>query len=73
MTSVDSAGGAPTRSSAATIPPERGAGDGTLLGKRYAHEPSGTEVLCTKPGTGSLSIGSDPLVLRAAKPLPASD
>lgn len=73
MTSVDSAGGAPTRSRAAATTPEQGDGDGTLLGKRYAHEPSGTEVLCTKPGTGALSVGSDPLVVRAAKPLPASD
>jgi hypothetical protein len=31
------------------------------------------EVLCTKPGDGSLSIGDTPLQVKEAKPLPASD
>jgi hypothetical protein len=43
------------------------------LGKRYADEETGTEVLCTKPGEGSLSIGDVPLPFKDAKPLPASD
>ena len=46
---------------------------GTLLGKRYAHEVSGIEVLCTKPGAGGLSVGDDPVPVKAAKPLPSSD
>jgi hypothetical protein len=46
---------------------------GTALGKRYVDESDGLEVLCTKAGNGSLSIGSDLLVLKAAKALPASD
>jgi len=46
---------------------------GTLLGKRYFHEQSGVEVLCTKPGAGSLAVGGEPLLLKAAKPLPSSD
>ncbi|HWE68979.1 MAG TPA: hypothetical protein VG205_01380, partial [Acidimicrobiales bacterium] len=46
---------------------------GTLLGKRYSDEGSGIEVLCTKPGEGSLSIGDTPLLAKEAKPLPASD
>lgn len=46
---------------------------GTQLGKRYASEAFGVEVLCTKPGTGSLSVGDDPLPLKEAKPLPSSD
>jgi hypothetical protein len=46
---------------------------GTLLGKRYSDEASGIEVLCTKPGEGSLSIGEMPLLPKEAKPLPASD
>jgi len=29
---------------------------GTLLGKRYADEVSGLEVLCTKPGVGTLTL-----------------
>jgi hypothetical protein len=47
--------------------------DGTLLGKRYAHSDTGVELLCTKQGTGSLSIGAVPLGIKDAKPLPASD
>jgi len=47
---------------------------GTQIGKRYADEELGLEVLCTKGGKGSLSLGGDePLEVKAAKPLPASD
>ncbi len=46
---------------------------GTQLGKRYASEAIGVEVLCTKGGAGTISIGEDPLELKGAKPLPASD
>ena len=46
---------------------------GTLLGKRYADELRGFEVLCTKGGTGALSLGGKVLTLRAATPLPSSD
>jgi hypothetical protein len=46
---------------------------GTLLGKRYADEDSGLEVLCTKAGDGSLSIGDVPVGVKTAKPLPSSD
>jgi hypothetical protein len=46
--------------------------EGTAMGKRYVDE-SGAEVLVTKAGAGSLSIGNTPLVLKEAKPLPASD
>jgi len=45
---------------------------GTLIGKCYVHD-SGLEVLCTKPGDGSLSIDGEILVEKDAKPLPASD
>jgi hypothetical protein len=44
-----------------------------LLGKRYADECSGLEVLCVRPGSGPLCIGDRELVVRTAKPLPASD
>jgi len=47
--------------------------EGTLLGKRYVHEASGLELLCTKPGDGSLSSEGAPLPLKEAKPLPSSD
>jgi hypothetical protein len=48
-------------------------GGGTQLGKRYVHESSGLEVLCTKPGDGSLSVGAEPLELKGTKALPSSD
>jgi hypothetical protein len=47
--------------------------NGTELGKRYADEATGLEVLCTKAGEGSLSLGDEPLPLKDAKPLPSSD
>ena len=46
--------------------------DGNAMGKRYVDE-SGAEVLVTKAGAGTLSIGDTPLSLKEAKPLPASD
>ena len=55
---------------AATLDPDHS--DGTLLGKRYA-DPNGLEVLCTKAGEGSLSLGTEPLRMKEAKPLPSSD
>jgi hypothetical protein len=49
-------------------------GAGTQLGKRYtAGEDSGLELLVTKPGTWSLTADGEPVVLKEAKPLPASD
>lgn len=71
-------GGAPMVA-AAEAPDEASRGplaahaDKTLLGKRYVHEASGLELLCTKPGDGSLSIGGEALPLKEAKPLPSSD
>lgn len=50
------------------------AGDATYaIGKRYVEEASGIEVLVVKPGPGPLSIGGNDLVIKEAKPLPASD
>lgn len=46
---------------------------GTAMGKRYGGEDVPVELLCTKPGLGTLSIGADPLPLKEAKALPASD
>ena len=50
-----------------------GLSEGTLLGKRYCDQDGTVEVLCTKPGDGSLGIGQEALGLKEAKPLPASD
>lgn len=48
-------------------------GEATLLGKRYADDELGLELLCTQPGDGALSIGTTPLPIKGAKPLPSSD
>jgi len=46
--------------------------EGNAMGKRYVDE-TGAEVLVTKAGAGTLSVGATPLALKEAKPLPASD
>ena len=43
------------------------------LGKRYLCETCGTEVLCNKPGGGSLACCDHEMKLKEAKPLPSSD
>lgn len=54
--------------------PAPGLDGGSVLGKRYVIEgDASVEVLCTKPGAGSLAVGETPLVLKDAKPLPSSD
>lgn len=52
-----------------------GAADGepTLLGKRYVHDASGLELLCTKGGVGTLRVEGEPLGIKQAKNLPSSD
>jgi hypothetical protein len=47
--------------------------EGTLVGKRYVTEDEAIELLCTKPGAGSLSLGDTALLVKGAKPLPSSD
>jgi hypothetical protein len=68
-------GGAPM---AEDRPAERGAIDpafaeGTKIGKRYVDVAGTVELLCVKPGAGSLSLDGVALVTKDAKPLPASD
>ncbi len=55
----------------AVIDPEQS--EPTLLGKRYTDPDGEVEVLCTKPGPGTLSLDGRPLGLKEAKALPASD
>jgi len=70
------AGGAPMvpidgeKSDGLTLDPSLA--DGNAMGKRYVDD-GGAEVLVTKAGAGTLSIGQTPLSLKEAKPLPASD
>jgi hypothetical protein len=46
---------------------------GTQVGKRYVNQAGDLELLCTKPGKGSLGARGELLVLKSAKPLPSSD
>ena len=47
--------------------------EGTKIGKRYVNAAGTVELLCVKPGQGSLSIAGETLKVKDAKPLPASD
>jgi len=53
--------------------PSPDAAAGTQLGKRYVNEAGDLELLCTKPGQGSLACDGKPLAIKGAKPLPSSD
>jgi len=46
---------------------------GTVMGKRYASEELGLELLCTKPGQGTIAVNGVPLAQLGPKTLPASD
>jgi hypothetical protein len=48
-------------------------GDGPLLGKRYADDDLGLELLCARAGEGALTVGDRVLPVKGAKPLPSSD
>jgi hypothetical protein len=50
-----------------------GLGEGPLLGKRYADDESGLELLCTRAGEGALTVDGRSLLVKGAKPLPSSD
>jgi hypothetical protein len=43
------------------------------LGKRYICDTCGTEILCNKPGNGTIQCCSGEMKLKEAKPLPSSD
>jgi hypothetical protein len=45
----------------------------TLIGKRYWCESAGLELLCTKAGSGQLTVGDEPMVIRSTAALPSSD
>lgn len=47
--------------------------EGTKLGKRYVDAGGTIELLCVKPGSGSLSIAGVTLNTKDAKALPSSD
>ena len=43
------------------------------MGKRYVDPDEKFELLCTKPGKGSLVLDGTPLDVKQAKQLPSSD
>jgi len=47
--------------------------NGTQIGKRYVNDDGSLELLCTKPGEGSLALAGTSLKLKEAKALPSSD
>jgi hypothetical protein len=68
-------GGAPMAEQAPAV---RGAinpafAQGTRIGKRYVDTAGKLELLCVKPGQGSLSVAGVALDIKDAKPLPSSD
>ena len=46
---------------------------GTKIGKRYVDAAASVELLCVKPGQGSLSLAGVALQVKEAKPLPSAD
>jgi len=62
-----------TAEPAAGLSLKEGADTGSGLGKRYTDESGQLELLVTKAGKGTLALGGEPLSLKQAKPLPASD
>lgn len=63
--------GAASAATDATLDPALA--DDLQVGKRYSEEAAGLEVLCTKPGVGTLTCDGVALAPKDAKPLPASD
>ncbi|MEV0494686.1 hypothetical protein [Streptomyces atratus] len=53
--------------------PDTATDEGPVIGKRYADEESGLQVMCTHGGSGALSADGRPLELLGARQLPASD
>jgi hypothetical protein len=62
---------APTADGSGTLDPAFAAG--TMIGKRYVNADESLELLCTKGGKGSLSLGDTVLEVKQAKALPSSD
>ena len=53
--------------------PDAAFATGTAMGKRYQTPDGSIELLCIKPGKGTLAIDGVPLEMKAAKALPSSD
>lgn len=57
----------------ASTGPDAALADGTLLGKRYADEVTGLQVLCTRSGSGTITIDGRRVTVVTPRQLPASD
>ena len=57
----------------ASAQPDEALASGTMLGKRYADEATGLEVLCTKAGTGTITVDGRRAMVMTPRRLPASD
>jgi hypothetical protein len=69
-------GGAPMAGPNEEVPASaiaEGFAEGTLIGKRYIDAGNRIELLCTKGGKGSLSLGTEALQIKVPKALPSSD
>ncbi|HLG88097.1 MAG TPA: hypothetical protein VKZ79_12980 [Alphaproteobacteria bacterium] len=70
-------GGAPMLPAAEPAPADaaldESLAEGTLIGKRYIDATDRIELLCTKGGKGSLSLGTERLLVKQPKALPSSD
>jgi hypothetical protein len=70
-------GGAPVLAAGSDRPaggaPAGELAEGTLLGKRYADEVSGLELLCTRSGAGTITVAGRRVTIMAPRKLPASD
>lgn len=67
-------GGAPMTSgevNGGSIHPDHA--QGSKLGKRYVSEDGSLEILCVKPGDGSLAVAGASLKVKDAKKLPKTD
>ena len=47
--------------------------NGVQIGKRYVDSDATVELLCIKPGDGSLTLGGTPMLLKDSKKLPKTD
>jgi hypothetical protein len=67
-------GGSPMIAGASGAKPTPGGPDAaTQIGKRYTDASGSVELLCTSSGTGVLTSDGEPMTIKSAKPLPASD
>ena len=66
-------GGVPMDSEAEGVSLDPEFAEGSLVGKRYVDAAERIELLCTKGGAGSLSLGTVKLLIKQPKALPSSD